>query len=135
MYNYGSIDSELLPPEYSSSAMRVHSFNHEPCIHMILHTEHDWSVCGVVCGVQIALFKGYNLNCYYVTKHTEKYKNVTGAGQPTMQSVKGTTTGIDLFMDVNECLDKWTEIGETGRCWNWWLSKSDRQNCWKFDAE
>uniref|UniRef100_A0A8C5M4S6 SPIN-DOC-like zinc-finger domain-containing protein n=1 Tax=Leptobrachium leishanense TaxID=445787 RepID=A0A8C5M4S6_9ANUR len=36
------------------------------------------AVC-LVCGVQIAVFKEYNLSRHYVTKHAEKYKNVSDA--------------------------------------------------------
>ena len=31
----------------------------------------------LVCGVQVAVFKDYNLNRHYVTKHKEKYKNLS----------------------------------------------------------
>lgn len=31
----------------------------------------------LVCGIQIAVFKDYNLNRHYETKHAEKYKNLT----------------------------------------------------------
>ena len=36
------------------------------------------AVC-IVCGIQIAVFKDYNLNRYYKTKHAEKYKTLTDA--------------------------------------------------------
>ncbi|KAM4521384.1 general transcription factor II-I repeat domain-containing protein 2A-like [Odontesthes bonariensis] len=34
------------------------------------------AVC-LVCGTQVAVLKDYNLNCHFVTKHEEKYKNLS----------------------------------------------------------
>lgn len=44
-----------------------------------------------------------------------------------MQSMKGTTTGSDLFRQVG------TKMGQTCRFDNRWLSKSDREKCWTFE--
>ena len=35
------------------------------------------AVC-LICGTQVAVFKDYNLNRQYTTKHEDKYKNLTG---------------------------------------------------------
>ena len=42
-----------------------------------LFTEVKGKAVCLVCGVQVAVFKDYNLNRHYVTKHEEKYKNVS----------------------------------------------------------
>lgn len=33
----------------------------------------------LVCGIQVTVFKDYNLNCHYMTKQKEIYKNLTDA--------------------------------------------------------
>lgn len=35
------------------------------------------AVC-LVCGTQVAVFKEYNLNRHYTTKHEDKYRNLSG---------------------------------------------------------
>ncbi|XP_074513994.1 general transcription factor II-I repeat domain-containing protein 2A-like [Sebastes fasciatus] len=42
-----------------------------------LFTEVKGKAVCLVCGVQVAVFKDYNLNRHYVTKHEEKYKNLS----------------------------------------------------------
>lgn len=44
-----------------------------------LFTEAKGKAVCLVCGEQIAVFKDYNLNRHYETKHAEKYKNLTEA--------------------------------------------------------
>ncbi|KAL7371179.1 hypothetical protein ABVT39_020995 [Epinephelus coioides] len=40
------------------------------------------AVC-LACGVQVAVFKDYNFNRHYVTKHEEKYKNLSDQERAT----------------------------------------------------
>jgi len=40
-----------------------------------LFTEVKGKALCLVCGAQVAVFKDYNLNQHYATKHAEKYKN------------------------------------------------------------
>ena len=42
-----------------------------------LFTEVKGKAVCLVCGKQVAVFKEYNLNRHYVTKHEEKYKNLS----------------------------------------------------------
>lgn len=42
-----------------------------------LFTEVKGKAVCLVCGVQVAVLKDYNLNRHYVTKHEEKYKNLS----------------------------------------------------------
>ncbi|XP_069584553.1 general transcription factor II-I repeat domain-containing protein 2B-like [Ranitomeya imitator] len=44
-----------------------------------LFTETKGKAVCLVCGEQIAVFKDYNLNRHYETKHAQKYKNLTEA--------------------------------------------------------
>ncbi len=40
-------------------------------------TEVKGEAVSLVCGAQVAVFKDYNLNRHYVTKHEETHKNLT----------------------------------------------------------
>ena len=44
-----------------------------------LFTEFKGKAVCLVCGIQVAVFKDYNLNRHYENKHAEKYNNLTDA--------------------------------------------------------
>lgn len=51
----------------------------------------DKAVC-LVCAAQIAMFKIYNLNRHYETKHVEKYKHLMNAERVRTSEAEGATT-------------------------------------------